>query len=225
MKESDLYLPLKQFLESQGYEVKGEVEDCDVLAVRGDEDPVIVELKLSLNLAVVLQAVERLSLTSTVYIGVPEKNKTLQQQQKRIKKMLRMLGLGLVTINPARKVAPVAVLLDPGEYRPRKSKPRTQRLLGEFAQRVGDPNAGGSDRRKGVMTAYRQQALAIAGYLDAHGPAKASDLARDLGIPASRGILYRNVYGWFERGEKPGIYALSPLGKQDMTLWLKPGNV
>ena len=50
MKESDLYPPLKQFLESQNYEVKGEVQDCDVLAVRGEEAPVIVELKLSLNL-------------------------------------------------------------------------------------------------------------------------------------------------------------------------------
>lgn len=63
MKESDLYLPLKRFLESQNYEVKGEVQDCDVLAVRGEEVPVVVELKLSFNLNVVLQAVERLACT------------------------------------------------------------------------------------------------------------------------------------------------------------------
>ena len=61
MKESDLYPPVKQFLESQGYGVKGEVQDCDVLSVRGEEEPVIVELKLSLNLNVILQVVERLS--------------------------------------------------------------------------------------------------------------------------------------------------------------------
>jgi hypothetical protein len=54
MKESDLYLPLKRFLESQNYEVKGEVQNCDALAVRGKEAPVVVELKLSLNLDVVL---------------------------------------------------------------------------------------------------------------------------------------------------------------------------
>ena len=58
MKESDLYLPLKRFLESQNYEVKGEVQDCDVLAVRGEEVPVDVELKLSFNLNVILQAVD-----------------------------------------------------------------------------------------------------------------------------------------------------------------------
>ena len=50
LKESDLYLPVKRFLESQGYEVKGEVGDCDVAATRGNEELVVVELKLSLNL-------------------------------------------------------------------------------------------------------------------------------------------------------------------------------
>ena len=34
MKETDLYLPLKKFLEKQDYEVKAEVENCDVVAVK-----------------------------------------------------------------------------------------------------------------------------------------------------------------------------------------------
>jgi len=42
--ETDLYAPVKQFLEDLGYEVKSEVHDCDVVAVRQDQaDPVIVE--------------------------------------------------------------------------------------------------------------------------------------------------------------------------------------
>jgi hypothetical protein len=45
-------------LESQHYEVKGEVQDCDVLAVRGEEAPVAIELKVSLKLEVILQASE-----------------------------------------------------------------------------------------------------------------------------------------------------------------------
>ena len=36
-KESDLYEPVKTYLEQLGYEVKGEVKDCDITAVRGDE--------------------------------------------------------------------------------------------------------------------------------------------------------------------------------------------
>ncbi len=45
MREADLYPPLKAYLEAQGYEVKAEIGDCDLLARRGGEPPVVVELK------------------------------------------------------------------------------------------------------------------------------------------------------------------------------------
>ncbi|MCA9413060.1 MAG: hypothetical protein H6751_11930 [Candidatus Omnitrophica bacterium] len=218
MKESDLYPPLKRFLESQNYEVKGEVQDCDVLAMRGDEPPVIVELKLTLNLEVLLQAVDRLTLTPKVYIGVPTKNRILNTQRKRILKLIRMLGLGLISINLNKKSSSVEILLDPGEYRPRKSKQRQERLLGEFAKRVGDPNLGGADRRKGIMTAYRQRTLSIASYLQNNGPTKASLIAQALDEPKARDILYQDVYGWFERVSR-GVYDLSPRGRKEVPGW------
>ena len=218
MKESDLYPPLKRFLECQNYEVKGEVQNCDVLAVRDEEAPVVVELKLFFNLDVILQAVERLSLTSKVYIGIPGQCKTLKRRRKHIFKLLRMLGLGLVTIDLQQDIGGVEVLLDPGEYRPRKSKHRRERLLGEFVKRVGDPNLGGSEKRKGVMTAYRQRALAIAKLLKKQGPTKASHIARTLEEPKARDILYRDVYGWFDRVSL-GVYSLSPRGEREVPLW------
>ena len=218
MKESDLYLPLKQFLESQNYEVKGEIHDCDVLAVRGNETPVVVELKLSLNLDVVLQAVARLTLTPKVYICVPKQCKMLNRRRRPIIKLLKMLGLGLVMIDVDRKHHGVYVFLDPSEFKPRQSKPRLERLLGEFSKRVGDPNLGGTEKRKGIMTAYRQQALEIARFLLNQGPTKASYISRTLGEPKARDILYRNVYGWFERVSL-GVYELSPKGKQELPLW------
>ncbi len=218
MKESDLYLPLKRFLESQNYEVKGEVQDCDALAVRGKEAPVVVELKLSLNLDVVLQAVERLSLTPKVYIGIPKQCKVLNRRRRQIIKLLRMLGLGLVAVDPDLETGSVEVLLDPGEYKPRKSKRREERLLGEFIKRVGDPNLGGTEKRKGIMTVYRQRALAIARFLQKQGPTKASHIARTLREPKARDILYRDVYGWFDRVSL-GVYELSPRGKQEIHLW------
>ncbi len=218
MKESDLYLPLKRFLESQGYEVKGEVQDCDVLAVRSEEVPVVVELKLSFNLNVVLQAVERLSLTPKVYIGVPRRCGILKRRRRPIIKLLRMLGLGLVTVDPDLETGSVEVLLDPGEYRPRKSKSRQERLLGEFMRREGDPNLGGMDKRKGIMTAYRQRALAIGRFLQENGPTKASLVAQSLREPKARDILYRDVYGWFER-ESLGVYRLSPRGLRELPHW------
>jgi hypothetical protein len=218
MKESDLYLPLKRFLESQNYEVKGEVQDCDALAVRGKEAPVVVELKLSLSIDVVLQAVDRLSLTPKVYIGIPKQCKTLNRRRKHIIKLLRMLGLGLMVIDSDRETGNVRVLLDPGEYKPRISKHRQDRLLGEFVKRVGDPNLGGTEKRKGIMTAYRQRALAIARFLQKQGPIKASHIARTLQEPKARDILYRDVYGWFDRVSL-GVYELSPRGKQEIPLW------
>lgn len=218
MKETDLYPPLKRFLESQGYEVKSEIGACDVMAVRGDEAPVVVELKVSFTLDVLLQAVDRLILTPKVYVGVPEGGRMAGRRVKRVIKLLRMLGLGLVLIRPHKTAGKVTVLLDPGEYRPRTSPVRSERLLGEFAHRVGDPNLGGSQSRRGIMTAYRQKAVALAQHLRDNGPAQAKDLAQALNEPKARGIMYRNVYGWFERMDR-GVYALSPRGERELVEW------
>jgi hypothetical protein len=221
MKESELYLPLKRLLESQQYEVKGEVNGCDVLAVRGDEAAVVVELKLTFNLDVVLQAVGRLALTPKVYIGVPRRCASLQRRQQHVIRLLRMLGLGLIAIDPDNARGGVKVLLDPGEYRPRRSKYRQQRLLGEFNKRVGDPNLGGTETRGGIVTVYRQRAVKIARFLGEQGPTKASKIARTLQDPGARDILYRDAYGWFERATTLGVYALSPRGRREMPHWLQ----
>jgi Uncharacterized conserved protein len=222
MREADLYLPVKSFLESQHYEVKGEIRECDVLAIRGDEEPVVVELKLSLNLGVIMQAVDRLALTSKVYIGVPVRCGALNKRRTPIVKLLRILGLGLLSVDPDPETGSVEVLLDPGEYRPRPSKHRQERLLGEFVRRVGDPNLGGSETRRGVMTAYRQRALAIGRFLQDNGPTKASMVAANLGEPKARVMLYDNAYGWFDR-VSVGVYGLSPRGEQEIPLWRARG--
>ena len=114
MKETDLYPPLKDFLTQQGYEVKGEVQHCDVIAVRADKSVVVVELKLSINMTVVLQAIDRLQISDTVYIGVPKGIAILKNQRKKIIKLLRMLGLGLLVIDPDATLGRVDVLCDSG---------------------------------------------------------------------------------------------------------------
>src|SRR5690242_5918271 len=47
-RETSLYGAVKCFLEAQGFEVKGEVCGCDIVAVRDGEPPMLVicELKL-----------------------------------------------------------------------------------------------------------------------------------------------------------------------------------
>lgn len=217
-READLYPAVKTLLEAQGYEVKGEVQDCDVVAVRGTESPVVIELKLNLNLTLVMQAVERLALTDKVYIAVPMSCTVLGKPYKRLKKTLRMLGLGLISVDPSTH-GQAQVLFDPEKYQPKKSNQRKDRLLGEFEHRVGDPNAGGSDRRRGLMTAYRQRALRIATYLNEHGQTKAALVARELEEPKARDILYRDVYGWFD-AHGAGLYTLSPRGSDELGQWV-----
>jgi hypothetical protein len=223
MKESDLYPPLKIFLENQGYEVKSEIEHCDVVAIRGDESPLIVELKINFNLTILLQAVDRLKLSDIVYIGLPKGLAVFKKQRKSVIKLVRMLGLGLIIIDPHGKIGAVDVLADPGPYKPRQTKQRTQRLLKEFQGRVGDPNLGGSVSHGGTMTAYRQKALAIAAYLEEHGETKAAVIAKHLEEPKTRNILYDDVYGWFDRLGK-GIYSLSPRGVLEFPAWRTKQN-
>jgi hypothetical protein len=71
--ETALYDAVKAFLERQGFEVKGEVCGCDIVAVRGGEAPVLVvtELKLGLSLELVLQGVDRSRAADEVWLAVP----------------------------------------------------------------------------------------------------------------------------------------------------------
>ncbi len=218
MKEIDLYNPVKRFLENQGYEVKGEIRECDIMGIRGDEVPVVVELKLAFSLDVLLQAVNRLSISPVVYIGILSTCRAFKKRRHRIIKLLKMLGLGLILIMVNSKSSRVVVVLDPGEYHPRIHSKRLGYLLGEFERRRGDPTPGGSARRRGMITAYRLKAIRIARYLTENGPTKASVIARAIDEEEVRVVLYRNVYGWFDRlGE--GVYQISPRGMSEHSSW------
>lgn len=222
MKESELYFPLKQFLELKNYEVKAEVQSCDVLAIKGEEEPIIVELKLSLNLDVLLQAVDRLTLSSAVYIGIPKDCKSFKKKRKKSIKLLKMLGFGLILIGEDENS--VDVIVEPTEYRPRKSKQKKARLLDEFQKREGDPNIGGMSTKKGVLTSYRQRALKVAEYLKEHGQNKASNISKEINEPKARDIMYNNYYGWFEKVSL-GVYTISSKGLEEIEFWLNKDNM
>ena len=157
MHETDLYPPVKAFLEAQGYSVEGEIEGCDLVAIRDEEPPVIVELKAGFSLPLVFQGLARQSITDNVYLAVPPFPDRTGRRKDALA-LCRRLGLGLLTV----RIVPapfVEALLDPAEFRPRRRRSGLGRLLREFQRRVGDPSAGGSSRRK-IMTAYRQDACA-----------------------------------------------------------------
>lgn len=207
LSECDLYAPVKALLEGQGYVVKGEVRGCDVVAVRGAEPPVVVELKKAFGLALVLQGVDRLALTESVYLAVGQ----WPRQMKNVKKLCRRLGLGFIVVSDEK----ADVVLDPLPYKPRLNQRKTGRLLGEHARRVGDPNLGGQAMRAPLMTAYRQQALRCAELLAKNGPMKLAALRVAADAPKAASILQSDVYGWFERVER-GVYGITPAGRRGL---------
>ena len=210
LPETALYAPVKALLEAQGYTVKSEIGPADVVAVRGDEPPVIVELKTSLTLSLVHQAIDRQAITDAVYLAIPRpKGRAVRSAYKRNRALCRRLGLGLILVRIDDGHA--EIVCDPAPYRPRPNLRRRTALLREFARRRGDPNEGGATRTT-LVTAYRQDAREIAAHLAAHGPAKASAVAEATAIPKARAILYANHYGWFARVER-GIYALTEEGR------------
>jgi hypothetical protein len=200
--EVALYAPVKALLEGQGYEVKGEVLACDVVGVRGDEPPVVVELKRTFSLALVHQGIDRLAMTDAVYLAVG----AWPKRPAEIRRLCRRLGLGLMVVTEGR----ADVLEDPLPYRPRRDVRRVGRLLREHQRRVGDPTSGGSTRQP-IMTAYRQEALRCARLLEA-GPMAIRAMRPLADVPHAGAILRDDVYGWFERVER-GTYALTPVGR------------
>ncbi|HEY5435315.1 MAG TPA: hypothetical protein VIK13_08775, partial [Candidatus Limnocylindrales bacterium] len=121
--ETSLYAPVKALLEGQGYTVKGEIRGCDIVAVRGDEPPVVVELKKTFGLGLVFQGIDRLAMTEAVYVAVG----TWPTRQPETRRLCRRLGLGLIVVTHGR----AEVVLDPVPYRPRRNARRAVALLRE----------------------------------------------------------------------------------------------
>ena len=203
--ETALYAPVKALLEGQGYSVKGEINGCDVVGLRGDEPPVVVELKKTFGLGLVLQGIDRLAMTDAVYVAVG----AWPTRQPETRRLCRRLGLGLIVVTQGR----AEVVLDPVPYRPRRDPRRVTALLREHHRRIGDPTEGGATRRP-IMTAYRQEAIRCAVHL-AGGPLPLRAIRAAGDAPNAARILRDNVYGWFERVER-GTYALTPRGRGEL---------
>ncbi len=173
MRETDLYAPIKAFLEAQGYEVKGEVGSADVVACRaGEDEPVIVEMKTAFSLALVHQGVARLALSDAVYIAAPRgRGRAAWSGLKNMKVLCRRLGLGLLTVRLEDGF--VEAHCDPTPFSPRRAPQRKARLLREFARREGDPEPGrdaGCDRHR--LSAGRGALRGASGAVAAHRAAR-----------------------------------------------------
>jgi hypothetical protein len=115
--ETRLYSPVKRFLEGFGFEVKGEVCGCDLVALdRGTPVALVFgELKLSFTLELVLQAVDRSAACDEVWLAVCASARGRgRESDPRVKKLCRLLGFGLLAVSDSGKVE---VLVEPVPFR------------------------------------------------------------------------------------------------------------
>jgi hypothetical protein len=210
MRETDLYPPLRDHLEAQGYTVRSEVQGCDLTAIR-DGELVVVELKQSITAGLLAQAADRQRMTDSVYVAVPPPKRTGKAWRK-LTHLLKRLELGLIVVDSQVRPPSVRIEFHPVPYRRTKAHKRRKALLREIGGRSADYNQAGAARTQ-VVTAYRERAIHIAVCLERFGPCTTKRL-RELGTgPKTTAICYANVYGWFERTER-ATYALSNVGRE-----------
>src|SRR5947209_18994358 len=142
--ETALYPPVKRFLERLGFTVKGEVGGCDLVALSGDEPPLVVigELKLSFNLELLLQAVDRAGACDEVWLAARMSARGKgRESDARYRNLCRRLGFGMLGVTGSGEVA---VLVRPSTTGPRRNPKKRSRLVAEHNRRKGDHTAGGS---------------------------------------------------------------------------------
>jgi hypothetical protein len=206
--EADLYQPVHDFLERNGYSVRSEVNGCDITATKDDE-LVIIELKLNFTTTLLIQATQRQKLTESVYIGIPRPAYGLGTRRGRqMSHLVRRLELGLIIIDPIAEE--MEVVFHPLPFERKRDNRARRSLLREIDGRSGEYNVGGSTRTQ-LVTAYREKAIMIACLLREDTALSPKEL-RDRGAGKNtQSILQNNHYGWFERVDR-GLYSLTKSG-------------
>lgn len=217
IKEVDLWKPINDYLISEGYKVRSEVNYCDISAIRGDE-LVIVELKKNLSVDLLLQGVKRQKLADSVYIAIPKPKKMIFTSKWRdICYLIRRLELGLILVSFKGEKSFIEIPILPKEFDLSKSKAMNKKkranLIKEVNSRQYDLNVGGSTGKK-LVTSYRESAIFIACCLDKYGAMSPKRL-RFYGTDEKKtlSILYDNHYGWFNKVSR-GVYDLSDEGRK-----------
>ncbi|MCK5762043.1 MAG: hypothetical protein KAH16_04000 [Candidatus Izimaplasma sp.] len=213
MLEKDMYQSIKKHLKKLGYEVKAEVLDADITAVK-DDSIIIVEMKKTLNTTLMYQGCKRQRISDYVYLAI-ERPLTKQLRSKTFREkmhLVRRLQLGLMFVNINKDS--VETFLDPKNYILKKNNIKKRRLLKEFEQRQTSFNTGGVTKTK-IITAYRERAILIAYHLQ-DTPLAIKDIKVLTNDYKCASILQQNYYNWFDRVGR-GIYALNALGKKELS--------
>src|SRR5699024_4687685 len=169
IKEVDLYKPVQHYFQEQGYSVQAEVDGCDVVAFK-DNKVIIIELKLNLNITLLMQATKRQKLTPQVYVAIERPKTSLRRRRWRdLVHLIRRLELGLILISFSGKLPSVDVVEEPRSFNQKKSyqmnKKKRKKLIKEIKERRSNVNVGGSYQIS-TITAYKEKSIQIALYLD-----------------------------------------------------------
>ena len=213
MLEKDMYLSIKNHLVKLGFEVKAEVLDTDITALKEDL-VIIIEMKKTLNTTLIFQGTKGQRISDYVYLAIVKPtNKILRSKRFREKlHIVRKLQLGLIFVNLNKNV--VEIHLDPMSYTMKKNKIKKRKLLKEFSQRYTAFNTGGVTNTK-IITAYRERALMIAYHLQ-DGPLPVKEIKLLTNDFKCGAILQKNYYHWFNRIDR-GVYILNDLGIKELS--------
>lgn len=169
MKESELFLPVKQcLLDKLGCtEVYAEVIDIDVVGIKGSYD-VAVELKTSLNWKVIEQAIERSRIADYTYIGVPHSETINYVALDTVKRY----NLGLITVGKSGRAQ---VIL----HAPKVETLRKGKKIRDYVEEVHSLTTGGVKTGEGP-TRYSHTIDKIKAYMKDRDWVTAQQLAYDV---------------------------------------------
>ncbi len=215
MRETDLFTPLKTYLEGQGYSVHSEVKNCDIVAKKGTE-LIIVELKKQFSVALLAQAVKRKEVCDSVYVALPvPEGRARPPNLPAAKTILRRLEIGLILVDFKKTKTKIEVLLHPAPFNLRRRHRKRRAIISEIDGRFAEFDTAGSPASQEKISAYKQQAIRIAYFLEKTGPASPKKIKTLSGSDKAQSILSSNFYGWFIRVER-GVYALNSAGKKSL---------
>jgi hypothetical protein len=129
--------------------------------------------------------------------------------------LARRLRLGVMTVR--LRDGFVEVMAEPAPFTPRKSPKKAKAIKKKFARLKGDPNAGGATRH-GLVTGYRQDAVACARFLAVHGESTGARIKDWAEVPDATRIMANDHYGWFTRVRR-GVYDLTAAGRKGLADW------
>jgi hypothetical protein len=213
MKETDLGDILISYLRGQSYSVSAEVNNCDLVARKGDET-LLFELKTSMSSKLLVQGLERKALCESVYLvlPVPVGRDSIPNQSDYVK-LIKALELGLILIHFMKTKTKVEVLVHPQSYSRRRRPNRFKALIREIDGRYGEYNRAGQPSTEERITRFKQDNIQISAALAELGESSPKSLVNIGCSPRTGRILSQNMYGWYQRIGR-GLYTLHPAGTE-----------